>query len=304
MSKWTGKSYGGYFGHFCFLILIKYCGLIFAYSLLFFVAAHFTIFRRKAYNESARYLKHLGKTNPLLMPFRVYRHNFSFGISIIDKAAYFFGLKKIICKNDCYVEIENLLKDGKGLIVLSAHIGGREIASDTLFAYNVEVSQLLFQNEHEGIAKLFEKNKKIKTPNFIDATKFEAILEVRRRLKNGEIVGMQFDRVVSPPCLTLDFLGSKTMLPTIAYKLAQSSGASIIYTICLREKLYNYRVFSLETVHFSEFEHSDIETLAANKSKNVMFQVAKILQTHNYQWFNFYDYWDTDYVKRSTDSGT
>jgi len=55
--RWSGRTRGGYFGNWCFVQLIRRLGVRWAYALLIFVAAYFTLANPSGYRCSKDFLR-------------------------------------------------------------------------------------------------------------------------------------------------------------------------------------------------------------------------------------------------------
>ena len=286
--RWRGKSYGGKWGNLCFVILLKYFGPYAAYALLPFVAAYFTIFRRTPYRASASYLKRILGKRRYFMPYHVFRHNLSFGITLIDKGIYISGSGKIKCENLCEEILKNSLEDGRGIIILTPHVGCREIALETLKGFGRDVKVLGIQTEDEQIKKVLDSFAR-QNIEAIDAGSFGALIDSYAALKRGDILAMQFDRNIGGPSAAVDFLGGKAVLPTNAFALSEMAKCDMLYCACVREKLFKYKIVPLMLVKKDEIRQKDF---ARQKTESVMKCLEKLLRKNKYQWFNFYDYWD------------
>ncbi len=286
--KWRGKSYGGKWGNLCFVFLLKHFGPCAAYVLLLFVALYFTAFKRTPYRASGNYLKRILGKGRHFMPYHVFRHNLALGITLIDKGAYLAGNKRIKCENLCEDMLGKSLSGGSGAIVLTPHVGCREIAMESLKAFCRKIKILGIQTEDEQIRRVLESFAKQDIES-IDASSFGALIESYKALKNGDILAMQFDRDIGEPKVKTRFLGGEVQLPASAFKLSEVARCDMIYCACVREKLFHYKIVPLLIVKKDEPRG---ENFAAEKTAEVMKCLEKLLAQNKYQWFNFYDYWD------------
>ena len=280
---WTGKSYGGYFGNKCFALLLK-LGLFPAYLLLVFVAAYFMFFRRAACAGGVRFLSRVdGRKVGAFSP-ETYKLLMSFGVCLLDRAAYYFGSKKIEIDDECGKVIEPLLADGRGAVVLTAHVGGWEMSGAELFKYGRRVFVLGVDNEDPKIRALGESMRKVDKPEISGGYGATANIEAYAALKGGAIVAMHADRYAGGRFSEADFFGGKVKAPTAAYHLAKAANAAVVQTVCVREKLFKYRM--------SAFPPIDAANLAPEECAQIfMRNLQSVATKYKYQWFNFYDFW-------------
>lgn len=289
--KWTGKSRGGYWGNWCFAKLLK-IGMLPAYGLLIFVAAFFLFCRRGTFKFMPDYLRRVLKKNVRQTSFEMYKLLYSFGLTLLDKTAFFAGSKKIVCRDFCEDKIRAAIEGGKGLVIVTSHIGGWQISSALLQKYGREVGVLGMSVEDEKVLRASEKNRVIKKATIIGKSDDTlALISAYSKLKKGAIIALHCDRFVSGRFEDVDFLGGRVKIPTSALFLAKKSSCNILQIICVREKLYTYKTeafeFNFENPEFAKDEKSISAYFAKSFAKNM----ENTLQKHPYQWFNFYDYW-------------
>lgn len=288
--KWRGKSYGGSFGHKCFVLLLRHFGLRPAYFLLFFVALYFIIFRRKVYKESARYLKKI--LNPPIFKrfFCVYLHIYSFGKTLIDKWAYAYNTGGIEIENSAAAEVKKFKAPEKSMLVLSAHFGAWELSANLLeTTYGAKAFILGINGEDEKISQALEKNRKTQKLDVIDQSADKiSTLSAYALLKKGNIIAMQGDRNFGGRSMKVNFFDTQIEIPQSAFALAIKAEVPLVQIHCLRLKNRHYKIFAFPL--YKKGEAKSIENLAQNFADNLEGLVKK----YPYQWFNFYDFWNEE----------
>ena len=154
-AEWKGKSRGTVLGYKIFLFCIKKLGLSSAYFILYFVAAYFCFFAKESTKSAYYYFHkrlHYSKFKSILS---IYRSYFVFGQTIIDKIIISSALKpKFTYDSDGIETLKEILKQKKGGILISAHLGNFEIADhffSQLAENNSSISLLKYNNEHTAI---------------------------------------------------------------------------------------------------------------------------------------------------------
>ena len=156
---WSGKSYGGYWGTLAFISLLK-IGLVPAYGLLVFVAAFFILFRRRAVAPICAYLSKIFGCRVPTISLRAYKSVFSFGVSILDRTAYFSGCGSIKVRDCAESIIRESAQEGRGTLVLASHTGGWAIAAGKLAENFPEAAILGADRERLEIRKLVESSRR------------------------------------------------------------------------------------------------------------------------------------------------
>lgn len=280
--QWTGKSYGGYFGNWCFLKLLKF-GMYPAYLLLVFVALYFQVFRPTACKGGLIFLQKVLGRKVGRFSYTLYKLLFSFGVCLLDRTAYFIGGNKISIIDDCENQIRDILESGKGVIVLTAHVGGWAISATQLEKYNRKLFIAGVDLEDSRLRELAESVKK-RGKSTINSDGAMGNIQAYSILRAGGIVAMHADRYAGGRFAEVDFFGEKVKAPISAYALANATNVPIIQTVCVREKLFTYRMIP--------FAISGAEKKSPEKCAEIfMNNLESVMRKNPYQWFNFYDFW-------------
>lgn len=284
---WTGRTRGGYWGNFCFLLLLR-IGLFPAYVLLVFVAGFFQVFRSGLCVYSRVYLDKLFGEKRGFMPFKLYRLLYSFGMSIIDRVAYFSDSGKICCRDFAEHVVREGLGRGCGVVVLTAHAGGWQISSGELLKYGVEVGLVGAELERSDIRELFESRMRKARPKFIgDSGDASGMLSAYSVLKGGGIVAMHADRYAGGRYVNAEFLGSPLRVPLAPYILAAKSGAALVLVVCFKT---GYAEYSMRAIEIPIRKNASAGECAAAAEK-FLSELSKALKKHPFQWYNFFDFW-------------
>ena len=130
MSSWSGKTRGGVTGHKIFVFFLRIFGLRFAYFILRFVSTYYVLFTKET-----KYIYYFFNAILGYSPFRsfvkLFQNYYVFGQTLLDKVALLGNFNNKITFNfDGENHLEKLVEDGKGGILISAHIGNWEIAGN------------------------------------------------------------------------------------------------------------------------------------------------------------------------------
>lgn len=283
MSQWTGKSYGGYWGNLCFLKLLK-LGLAPAYVLLAFVAAYFMVFRRRAFAGAVEFLSRVNGRKVGAFSAETYKLLFTFGACLLDRTSVMLGESKISMRDECRATLEDAMADGRGVVVLTAHVGGWAAAGTKLSEYGREVVVLGADRENPELQKLAESARKIDAPKIFDDGSL-GYVEAYAALKRGAIVAIHADRYAGGRFAEAEFFGSKVKAPTAAFSLAKTAKVKAVQIICTREKKFEYAMRASEVFDPAKTPPDDC-------ARAFMKNLETALRKYKYQWFNFYDFWN------------
>lgn len=294
MSQWDGKSKGKVLGYKIFIFFIQKLGIKSAYFILYFVSFYYLLFSVQGTKASLNYFhKRLGfsKFKSFL---KVYKSNFIFGQTIIDKVAISFGLgNKFTYNHDGGEVIKELLKNKKGGILISAHIGNFEIA-EYFFSEIDEFSQINLvttDNEHRAIKDYLESISIKSSIKFIIIKEdMSHIFNINNALNNNELICITGDRYFEgSKILSEELLGKKANFPAGPFLLGSRLKVPVIFVYVMRETNKHYHLYAIE----AEFKHKDAQDLLKKYTESI----EKILQKYPYQWFNYFDFWNE--IKRN-----
>ena len=292
--RWSGRMRGGYFGNWFFVQLIRLLGVRWAYAWLVFVAAYFTLAAPRSYRCSVDYLKRVVGPQPgWKWPVLVYRHFFSFGVTLLDRLAVIMGRGRIECRFEGEALFREYVEQGKGVILLGAHIGSWEIGGHLLSRLGKPVNIVILEKEQERVRRLFERALETKRFRLLttDGHPLRSI-PILAALRRGEIVAFDGDRSFGGADLPLPFLGGTARFPVGPYLLAAASGAPIFQVFVVREQMGHYRFFSFPA-KFIPRELLRAKPEALHQHVNEYAQrLATAARQYPFQWYNIYPFWE------------
>jgi len=182
---------------------------------------------------------------------------------------------------------EDLLAEGKGLIVLTLHLGNWEIGLAHLAGLGRPVNVVMRPDDSEGAR--FEEAARAGTGVRVVPAGESAWngLELLLALRRGEIVAIQGDRVFGPLTERAELFGAPVDLPAGPFVLAQASGAPILVVCVLIRGHFRYRLVADGPLRVGP---------GADGVRAAVGEFARLIERHvgayPTQWFNFYEVWD------------
>ncbi|REH01587.1 LpxL/LpxP family acyltransferase [Flavobacterium aquicola] len=289
MSQWDGKSKGTVLGYKIFVFFINKIGVKSAYFVLYFVAAYYFIFLKKS-NASIFYYfrKRLGYSyfKSKTMVFRSY---YTFGQTIIDKIAIGAGLKdKFTYEHDGKEFIIKLLKEKKGGVLISAHIGNFEIAEHFFSEvdFNLQINLVTTDLEHSAIKKYLESITDKPRINFIlISDDLSHIFEINSALARNELVCFTGDRYFEgAKSLNEKLLDQEALFPAGPFLIASRLKVPVLFVYVMKEPNLHYHLYTRE----AKVKHRDEKGLLKEYTQSVEGMVKK----YPLQWFNYFDFWN------------
>ena len=287
--QWQGKSRGGRTGYGVFIYLIRHFGVRSAYVLLFFVVLYFIPAAPVSTGDIWRYARKILGYGRLSSALFIFRNYWAFGQSIIDKVAVSSGLEKSFrYEFDGADELEGLLKEGKGFIILGAHFGNWAAGEPFFRKYRARLNLVMYDNEDTDIKEILEKNRDPEASFKIIPVNKDSLAHVfmiTEALDRGELVCFLGDRYVNEEkLLEAEFLGHPVKFPLGPFLLSARMKVPVMFYTAVRERPMTYR--------FS-FRRADVSGRGAEREILRQFTetFGKAVEEHPEQWYNYYDFW-------------
>lgn len=136
---------------------------------------------------------------------------------------------------------EEALGRGKGVILVSAHLGSFDLTGQILAARSVKTSILVEAQEPQALLDHVTALRGGKGLSFVPARP-GAVRAMVRAVRRGETVGLMCDRDIAREGLAIVFFGEELTMPTEAVRLAMRTGAAIVPVYNMRRPKGGYDV--------------------------------------------------------------
>ncbi|CAA7195350.1 LpxL/LpxP family acyltransferase [Chryseobacterium potabilaquae] len=291
MSKWDGKSKGTILGYKIFVWCIKNIGIRSSYFVLYFVATYYFLFLKRSNQYIYYYFYKRLHFNYWKSKIAIFRSYFTFGQILIDKTAISAGLRdQFTYEFDGIENLKELLKENRGGVLISAHIGNFEIA-EYFFAdidFKCQINLVTTDQEVTVIKEYLEsvasEKSNIKFINIKDD--MSHIFEINNALVKNELICFTGDRYFEgSKYLEADFLGEKAKFPAGPFLIASRLGVPVVYVYVMKEKELHYHLYARQA---QGFKKRDSQALLHSYVQNLEAMIKK----YPFQWFNYFDFWD------------
>jgi KDO2-lipid IV(A) lauroyltransferase len=128
---------------------------------------------------------------------------------------------------------EDALKRGKGVILVSAHLGSYDMTAQILAARSAKVTVLVEPLEPDTLLNHIIGLRKSKGLSYMPV-QLGVLKVVMRSLRSGETIGIICDRDFGRDGYRSTFFGEETALPAGAVRIAMKTGAAIVPAFNLR----------------------------------------------------------------------
>ncbi|MEE2775275.1 MAG: hypothetical protein VYE73_00685 [Acidobacteriota bacterium] len=279
--------------------------------LLYPIVAYFVAAHPVARRASLDYLRRLRDAHPeaVGVPRReprwrdVMHHFHTFAELILDRFCFWAGRYDDfdVCVHGVECVTEHLDK-GRGVVLLSAHLGSFDLLRVVARADKVAVNAVVFTSNAELINATFKRLDPHCDVRVIemDPSSIRSAFEIKRCIDRGEIVALLGDRtgpLGGRRVARVPFLGADAAFPQGPFMLPLLFGTPVVLSLALRSGPRTY------DVHFETLADGE-RIAAANRpaaARELATRFAQRLESHcaraPFQWFNFYDFWDTAEVR-------
>lgn len=299
---WTSRSVGSRFQHGIFYCLIRLGGRRAAYGLLYFVALYYATFRPLVWRRCAPYLSRRFPGGGIFRRWLgVYRLSLGLGKSLIDRAAVgIVGPGALSARLSGKEKLLGLLGEGRGVILLTAHVGCWQAAMSALSFLEAPV-HMLMQREEGDVDRHYFEHAGLESPyRIIDPRGFlGGAVEMADVLKRGEVLCVMGDRVLGDESATLweTYLGAPAAFPISAFKLSASTGAPVAVLFSAKTGSASYELSVADVIRVERPRVRGAEAFRPSLRRFVDALEA-FGRNYPYQVFNFYDMWTAQGASR------
>jgi len=335
-SKQKEKA-AGYWHVKLLLVLFRLFPVIILRVIAFPVGFFYFIFSKKARAESARFLQKAAPfvtqqdtAKKCLSRFGPLRHIVSFSLALVEKLQAWggkFQFKNIHFQNDDVDELINELENGKGVFLITSHIGNIELLrglaslNRTGVSRRTPVTAVIDMKVSENFTRMMKELNPQSSFDIINAGEIgpytAALLE--DKLAAGEMVTIAGDRTAagSPGGagsvansvansganghgnnFLIPFLGEEAPFPQGIFYLAALMKAPVYFVFALRRGdlsiLPEYDMY----VHKNSISLECSRKERLNQSSLLARSFASFLEGYckqnPFQWYNFYNFWSKE----------
>ena len=288
---WTGKSLGARWQHRFFYGLIRLLGRAPAYRMADLVSLYYVLARPSVRAKCRPYLSHRFGRARVLDAWRLSRE---LARVLVDRAAVgILGSNTLETAFSGRETLNGLLGEGKGLIMVMAHVGAWQLGMANLRVVAAPVTVVMHRNPGDVDRQYFEHGEGPPPFRVLDPDTFlGGSLEMLQVLQRGEVLCAMGDRVMgdASPTVEVDFLGAPVKLPYGPFKLASLTGAPMVVAFPYKpgQNRHELRVAEILRVppglgRRSENFRPYVQAFATS--------LEAFTQDFPYHFFNFFDLW-------------
>lgn len=275
--------------------LSLFFGRNFTRLLLYPISLYFVLTATQARRASRQYLQKVLSRSVRLKD--IFKHFFYFAAISLDRIYFLNGQVQIFSTT---IENENLLhiamQQHKGIFLFGAHMGSSE-ALRALGRQHTDYSfvQLMYQENAKKLGQVLAAINPELQQEIIPLGTLETMMQVYEALKDGSMIGILADRTLQQTNLKeQDFLGEEAVFSENAFRLAAILRKPVLMMLGLYLGENKYRLLFEEIYDFSRPQQDQAQAVTIARERYVNL-LAKYCQEYPYNWFNFYNFWQTSW---------
>jgi predicted LPLAT superfamily acyltransferase/uncharacterized protein (DUF2062 family) len=302
-TSWNGKTRGGKLGNGFLKAVTRYAGLKPAYFCLIFVVPYFYLFAPKARRSALEYWHVVRPSdNCFTRQWRVIAQFFRFAQTLLDRVYQGFHTEPCFTINPD--GIENILtpvRDGKGLILVSAHVGSWDMAAAALKADGLEKQFHVVKYESQGMT--FDKVKKQNEPEhvkkLISNEAQTPVLQIRELLARGLPVALMGDRPIGNHFELVSFFGKLAPVDCTPFRIAAACDAPLLFTFGFKGRKESpkgspkdsYDFYATPSRYYRSESGTEKQLQMVSWAQEYAAVLEQLVRKYPDQWFNFFQYW-------------
>ena len=179
--------------------------------------------------------------------------------------------------------------EGKGVILLSGHLGNPELAAQGMLPRGVKVFALTEPLRPLRLSRLVDRLRASKG-NVFAPVGFAGVKQALRTIRDGGVVALMGDRDIEGPRARLPFFGEGTLVPVGPIEMALRTGAPVLPCFTIRTGSANIEAFVEERLELQRSGDMDADARAG--ALLFLGRLERRLREHPDQWVVLESVWD------------
>jgi len=309
----------GYWHVKLLLILFRLFPVVILRIIAFPVGFFYFLFSKKGRNESRRFLQRAapfianrGTAKKCRSPFGPLRHIVSFSLNLIEKLQSWggkFQFKNIHFQDDDIEKLIHDLESGKGVFVITSHLGNIELLrglasfNRTGVSRKIPITAVINTRVSEKFTRMLRELNPQSSFDIINAAEIgpHTAIILEEKLAKGEMVTIAGDRTAagnsngSVEKLMISFLGEEAPFSPGIFYMAVLMKAPVYFVFALRRGDLSIKPEYDMHVHKCALSLECSRKERLTQSTLLARSFAELLENYcnqtPFQWYNFYDFW-------------
>jgi predicted LPLAT superfamily acyltransferase len=215
-----------------------------------------------------------------------------FGQTLLDKVVVMAGIEnRLTYEFDGEQHLRDMVREGRGGMLISAHVGNWEAAGHLLKRLNTRINVVMYDGENQQIKDFLQQVTGGRNLHVILIKQdMSHVFAIGEALQNNELVCLHADRFLEGnKTTTQTFLGEPAHFPTGPFVLAAGFRVPVSFVFAFKESLRHYHFYGSEPLERIPDERKDeymdrlVSTFVTNLEQKV--------KLYPEQWFNYFNFW-------------
>ena len=294
------------------LILFKLLPTFIVHLFCYPVAFFFFIFVSHARHDARDYQKRLKEYTNGEVPAKIrgFHQILSFSLCVLEKMEGWLGkvrFDRIQYQDDDVEDILQRLREGKGALLLTSHLGNMELLR-SLQDYNTQlcgrvvpvvvVMNMKVSEQFTNTMKEINPNYSVNIVNSSDIGP-DSMIYLQEQAEQGALIVIAGDRTSAnnrDKVIVKDFLGKPASFPYGVFLLLALMKIPVYYMFGMRSKMspFNpkYNIYIEKSKIDFNCPRSEREARINDCCGEFVEKLEKFCKLYPYQWYNFFNFWN------------
>ena len=203
------------------------------------------------------------------------------------------NFRKMVAEEHGTHYIKQALKDGKGAILITPHLGNWELGGITLALRECHIYALTLKDAQEEVQQFRDAMRGTLGVDTIHINPDDqtTIIKIARLLRQNKVVAMLGDRWEGGKKQQVTFFGRRVCFPSGAMALAQATGCAVIPVFVVLRPDGRYRAWMEKPIKVERRAGQPPNELIAEKTQELALVFEKVIRAYPDQWYQFFDFW-------------
>ncbi|MFA7403116.1 MAG: lysophospholipid acyltransferase family protein [Pelobacteraceae bacterium] len=294
--KGVERKRGNQLGFWFFRMAVQLFGLGGSYGLLYFVGLYYLIVDRPLVAASLAYTgRRFPEHGRVRQLFDAYLLFVNQGKSLIDRFAVAAGYQDMTIDIHGYEALKNLSEQGKGFILLTAHVGNWQVAMTALSRFGKTVHLMMRPEDNVAVKKALNIDSEEENVRIISTDdSLTGVIEAMKAIKKGDIVSIMGDRTYGFTAAEASFLGDTVHFPIGAFSLATAVQCPVVVFLSAKTGVNKYIVDVSHIIPAPAGVRGKKDEEIGVALQEFADVLAEYVKAHPFQWFAFRDVWKSN----------
>jgi len=263
--------------------------------LLYPITAYFVIFSFRTRTSSRDFLERVLSRDCSWV--EVFQNYYTFACTLLDRIYIFAGHEQRLDIRIQGLEVlDRYAQSGRGCLLVGAHLGSFEIVRAVgLLRREYLIKALVYGEATPRISGVYKKLNPSLFEDILYMGDVGSLIGIDEYARKGGIIALLGDRSIhSSKRIRCEFFGKPAWFPKAPALLSQILDMPLVLFFCLHRGDGSYEVCFEHLADPPHVERHEREAAVQVIMQNYASRLEHYCRLAPYNWFNFYDFWQSD----------